>query len=461
VDPFLFAHKRTNVPLFDLTVGLRTISIRDQMTRALLLAERLPAWLEEQLGLEHQHPVLVVGGGACGMTAAVALAWKGLTVEVAERDGHLFNLQRNCTSRWLDPTQYDWPLDIWRTPRFPLKRSHLRTPFGWNPNFAQGIARKWGQQLTRHLRRGMALTMRRGLEAYLRHAYNATTRLLRVQFNNPQTGHAVGRKNYGAVIWAFGQGNEQCDLANSPQFRGLSFWHTDQLEDDHCGLATQADEGTVLISGSSDGALQDFLRVVTRRRSVRDIYDYLQLNNAGIDVHKILSAELRAERALNWSTGARYAASYLRELQDCHEQVVLAILAAPGLQARIQNLLARRPQRTVLVTRQDHFTCLYPLNRFLTLLILEGFKHASLDWRAGFEVHRVQNVGMPPAILNPTNCIGRPWRVELHPVQAGAAQHVDANVVLLRHGMESLETSLPPGATLPRMPRPIPPVHLF
>jgi hypothetical protein len=283
-----------------------------------------------------------------------------------------------------------------------------------------------------------------------------------VQFNNPQTGHAVGQRNYGAVIWAFGHGDERCSLQNSPQFRGLPFWHTDRLEDDHCGLATQADEGTVLISGSGDGALQDFLRVVTRRRSVREIYDELELDDANIDVQKILSAELRAERAINWSTGAAYAAPYMQELQRCHMSVVDSIRAAPGLLDRINDLVDRRPQRTILVTRQDRFTCLYPLNRFLTLLIPRGFNHASVEWRPGFEVDRVQSIGVPPAPPNPTNCIGHRWRVTLNSTQGQAAPPpIDANVVLLRHGIESPETSLPPVSPLPRMPRPIPPVHLF
>jgi hypothetical protein len=288
VDPFLFAHKRTAGPLFDLSTKLNTISVRDQMTRALLLADRLPGWLREQLGVEHKQPVLVVGGGACGMTAAVALAWQGLKVEVAERDGHLFNLQRNCTSRWLDPTQYDWPLDTWRVQRFPLSRAHRRTPFGWRANTARRIAQGWGGQLSRHLRHGAAITLRRGLEAGLRHRYIEAQRLLRVQFNDPQTGHVVGWGNYGAVVWAFGHGDERCTLANSPQFRGLPFWHSDRLEEDHCGLATQADEGTVLISGSGDGALQDFLRVVTRRQSVRAIYDELNTTPLHLDRVRVL-----------------------------------------------------------------------------------------------------------------------------------------------------------------------------
>jgi hypothetical protein len=468
VDPFLFAHKRTGVPLFDLSIRLNTISVRDQMTRALLLAERLPQWLQAQLGVNYvQHRLLIVGGGACGTTAAVALAQRGMTVEVAERDGHLFHLQRNCVSRWLDPTQYDWPLDNWRVRRFPQQHRHRWSPFTWGADVARGIAQKWGGQLSRHLRvvPGLAnrLRFRQPIEARLNPRYNPHIRLMRVEFNNPQTGQFSGFGDYAAVIWAFGHGDERCNLPNSPQFRGLPFWHTDPLESNHCGLAGQAQEGTVLVSGSGDGAVQDFLRVVTRCRSVRDIFDQLQLENANIDIHKILSAELRAERAINWSPGGDFAGPYMNELQACHEEVVQSILGTAGLQGRINALVANRPQNTVLVTRQTCFTCIYPLNRFLALLILRGVNHPSVTWRTGLEVHQVQSLNVPPAPLTALNCIGHEWRVTLHSIQGNAAaQHLDANVVLLRHGVESPEATLPATAPpLPRIPRPIPPVHLF
>lgn len=465
VDQFLFAHKRTGVLLFDLSVRLNTISVRDQMTRALLLADRLPEWLQTQLGLTFaQHPILVVGGGACGMTAAVALAWRGLTIEVAEKEGHLFNLQRNCRSRWLDPTQYGWPLDTWKIQSFPLRKGHRRAPFPWKAGIARRIVQKWGVQLSRHLRRGLANTLRvrRGVEAGLRPRYLDQERLLRVQFSDPQTGHFVGWRNYGAVVWAFGHGDERCSLQNSLQFRGLPFWHTDTLEENHCGLADRTQEGTVLISGAGDGALQDFLRVVTRKRSVFEIYHELELDNASIDLCRIMSAELRAERAINWSAGADYAAPYMQELQDCHEQIVQSVLSTPGLQGRIDNLVARRPERTILVTRQNFFTCIYPLNRFLALLIIQGVSNTSVSWKRGLEVHQVQSVNVPPSQPSPLNCIGHPWRVTLRSVQPQVTpQTVDANVILLRHGIESPETTLPPGPSLPRIPRPIPPVHLF
>ena len=340
MDQFLFAHKWTGLPLFDLASQFNTISIRDQMVRALLLADRLPTWLETQLGLDYlRHPVLIVGGGACGMTIAVELAKQGLTVEVAERDGHLFNLQRGCRSRWLDPTQYDWPLDNWRVQKFPLDRAHRNAPFTWGPNTAVKIAQRWGVQLSRHLRHvpdlQARLTFRRPIEAGLNPRYLDQLRLLRVQFNDPQSGHAVGWSNYGAVVWAFGHGDERCALPNSPQFHGIPFWQTDDLELAHCGLAGgRAQEGTVLISGGGDGALQDFLRLITRQPSVRDIFDELQLQNVGIDVHSILSAEQRAERALNWSTGAVYASPYMTELQECHEARCPGNPASPWLTSK-------------------------------------------------------------------------------------------------------------------------------
>jgi hypothetical protein len=152
----------------------------------------------------------------------------------------------------------------------------------------------------------------------------------------------------------------------------------------------------------------------------------------------------------------------MQELQGCHEQVVQAILPTPGLQVRINNLVARRPQHTILVTRQNCFTCIYPLNRFLSLLILRGFNNAAVEWRPGFEVHQVQSINAPPAHPAPLNCIGHRWRVTLNPTQGQPAPApIDANVVLLRHGIESPETTLPPGPSLPQMPRPMPPVHLF
>ena len=277
-----------------------------------------------------------------------------------------------------------------------------------------------------------------------------------------RSGWALFRRSFPAVVWAFGHGDERCDLQNSPDFRGLHFWDSDRFEQDHSGCGTQHREGTVLISGSGDGAIQDFLRIVTRRRSVRSIFNELQLDTLGINLHSILSKEYCTEKAVNWSNGASFAAPYMEELQNLHSDIVGSIVNNAGLSGRITALVSRRPQSTVLITRQKHLTCSYPLNRFLALLIIQAVKAPTIEWKQGWEVQQVQSINMPPNPINSQNCLGHEWRVTLGDIQgAAASQDVDANVVLLRHGIDPPEVTLPPGPTLPRMPRPTPPIYLF
>jgi hypothetical protein len=100
--------------VFNLARNLGSISIRDQMIRATLVAHALPVWLKQRYGeAAGEKPVLVVGAGACGMTLAVGLARSGIRVEVVDTDERAFGLQRRCASRWFDGVQYDWPMDQW------------------------------------------------------------------------------------------------------------------------------------------------------------------------------------------------------------------------------------------------------------------------------------------------------------------------------------------------------------
>src|SRR5690242_3041515 len=107
-DPFLLAHQ-VGPRMFDLSGKLDPISIRDQMLRGLLLVDR--ALHEDLIG--PKSPLLVVGAGACGATAALHAAEEGVPTLLVDRKDQAFSLQRNCKSRWIDPTQYDWPLDHW------------------------------------------------------------------------------------------------------------------------------------------------------------------------------------------------------------------------------------------------------------------------------------------------------------------------------------------------------------
>jgi hypothetical protein len=111
MDPVLFGLQYGESGIFNLAQNLISIAIRDQMVRACLLADRLPAWLQARFGAGYKtYPILVVGGGACGLTAAVKLAQQGLQVVLVERNDQddvdrqlgrppYFDLQWHCESR--------------------------------------------------------------------------------------------------------------------------------------------------------------------------------------------------------------------------------------------------------------------------------------------------------------------------------------------------------------------------
>ena len=282
------------------------------MVRAMMLADRLPGWLEQEHGDGFERwPILVIGAGACGMTAA-GLTRQGFRVLVIDRQRVPFTVQCSCTSRWLDPTQYDWPLDHWREQRFHWNPGHRQPPFPWSAERASPIvSNQWVPRFAAHRRAvGNRLRFRGETEADLDaiQVRVGQPRLLSLTLRNLRSRRRQVYGPFGAIVLAAGFVRERSTLPGSPSFVGFPFWHTDPFETPACGLpGGQAQEGTVLISGTGDGALQDFLRVITRRRSVRAIFDDLGLGAVPFAVEQICSAEQRAERALNWRQGRRDA----------------------------------------------------------------------------------------------------------------------------------------------------------
>lgn len=53
--------------------------------------------------------VVVIGGGAFGVTVAAAAARAGFDARLLERHEELLHLQRGCDTRWIHPHSYDWP----------------------------------------------------------------------------------------------------------------------------------------------------------------------------------------------------------------------------------------------------------------------------------------------------------------------------------------------------------------
>ena len=475
MDPFLNLHQIGTLPVFDLASGLTRISIRDQMVRGRMLGDRLPAWLSDYYatrGLNHiEHPVLIVGAGAYGVTAAALLALAGNRVVVAERRSIVFPAQATCDSRWLDPTQYDWPMDHWRRAKLPWLAASLPSwPLPWKADRASSIVKnQWGSSLARLQRRhGIAARLQLLFSTLIDPHTNWRTDGLEVKSTDLRS-RTDRYQAFSSVVWAIGFGQERCKLgSSSPHFWGVPFWTTDPFEQDHSGVTGEADvRDTVLISGSGDGALQDLIRVLTRRKTAREVFDALSLQplfeQMGQNLLTLVTREWQYERALNWCTAGdrTFAARYLSDLHEQHESVVTEVLLRGGatLSSKLEQLALRRPVSTTLVTTTNAFSCLYALNRFIALLLLRALRPAGdVLVERGRRVLAVTSASMPAA-STPIGCIGHDWDVELEDVSTGHKFVVNANVVILRHGIEPHDTSLPVDPRV--LPRPAPPTHVF
>ena len=139
-DTFLEAH-RLDPLQFTISSPLTPISIRDQMVRAKMLVDR--AIDENLIGVD--RPLFVVGAGAGGVTAALYSAFRGVKTTIIELRDHAFALQRKCLTRWIDPTQYDWPASHWIQGIFPWVPPAM--PLPWRAFPSNLIAATWTQEL--------------------------------------------------------------------------------------------------------------------------------------------------------------------------------------------------------------------------------------------------------------------------------------------------------------------------
>jgi len=139
-DPFLLSHA-CGFKQFTIAGPLVPVSIRDQMLRAKLAVDRC----YEQGLISGGRPLLVLGAGAGGATAAIRAAELGFPVTLIEAAHQAFGRQNRCATRWVDPTQYDWPADHWCLGVFPWNRPPM--PLPWASERSSVIAAVWDREL--------------------------------------------------------------------------------------------------------------------------------------------------------------------------------------------------------------------------------------------------------------------------------------------------------------------------
>lgn len=352
-DPFLLAHL-VHPLFFDLGGRLIPVSIRDQMVRARMAVDRA---IEEGL-IGHGRPLLAIGAGAAGATAAMHAAARGVASLLIEAAAAPFLRQAGCRTRWIDPVQYDWPVGHWQKKIYPWKPPSM--PLPWQNGPANGVALAWTLALARahHLSPNLDVRFRTMIIGRPR---LLASNKLRVFLGGSGRFLVV---DVGMVLSCVGAGRE---ASSHDRYTGYDFWATDPFQ-------RLPSDARVLISGGGDGALQDYLRVVTGMRAAGEIYSrcHIPLGHE----QTLASAEDQANRVFTWGTGGRHDHGALEELHDVHADIVNKLLPGPGAHPPIQALLAElaeitrsTPTKVTMLHPCTHFSRCYGLNRFLVLLL--------------------------------------------------------------------------------------------
>jgi NAD(P)-binding Rossmann-like domain len=326
-DPFLLSHSCAPFQ-FTFAGPLTPVSIRDQMIRGRMFTDRAI----EQAIISPSRRLLVTGAGAAGVTAAMRAAQLGVPVTLVEASHQAFGRQKSCTTRWVDPTQYDWPVDHWQQGIYPWTPPAM--PLPWGAQRSSAIAAVWERELRRSLSRygHLQLLLQSTLAAI---THSAATKDLSVSLNTP-SGPVSGV--YGAALHCIGFGVERASVG---KFSSFQFWDADPLEAPQLGLAPPPTPLRVLIGGGGDGALQDFLRITTGLRSAGALLNALPAHAQAKVTSAIQSAEDQSQRAGIWCERMHEHAVFAR-LHQIHLQQVYAVLTDAAVRQALQGSAATR-----------------------------------------------------------------------------------------------------------------------
>jgi hypothetical protein len=352
--------------------GLRTGSVRDQILRAHLLVERLLADSDTS-----SDPLLIVGGGAAGVSAALTARRLRRDATLLELNDSPFQTQRGVTTRWLDPTEYDWPHAHWTAGHMGWKHSTFHLPFG--RNWADQLADQW-QFLWDSVVGSTSIIGPAGFGVITEYM-GVNVNLATFSFTARSNGVFVTPLNaqFCAVISCVGFSGERTEVTSTSSsgkaLVGPEFWSPDSLALPHLGLAWPDPyrRFRVLVSGGGDGAQQDYLRVLAGGFG-RELFDRMGLGSLGLNFTNILLAEDAGRRAHAWSRPGSEPTEAYEEWHSAYELLADDVLAAwhadQAAMSRANGCLARANEFEVTwLFRETVPGYSYGLNRLLAILV--------------------------------------------------------------------------------------------
>ena len=295
------------------------------------------------------------------------------------RSGALL-VQARARTRWLDPTQYDWPAEHWHKAKYPWDPSVHIPLLDYPASRANGLARDW----TLALHTSPSVLAGRLLIRYKIEVTSINPIAHSSDLEVTLSGSATSiPTRFSFILWATGFGKERCEIPTptpSKPYRGHPFWDTDKLKQKNCDIPPSRGPAKVLITGSGDGALQDFLRVVTKLKSAEEIY-----RTAAVPTeiaNTLAEHEDRAVRQMTWGDGPHHDHSIHKALDTMHKSEIYKAWSdpkmGPRLRAGMRKIFTLHPliEHVTLAYPCDHLSPQLPLNRFLTQLIYHYFTTA-------------------------------------------------------------------------------------
>lgn len=360
--------------LFDLSRNLHHVSIRDQVNRAISLAEGLIS--AKQLAPAHDE-VLIVGAGVAGATVAIVLARHGVKTCLVDAELDPFSKQAGVHQRRIGPYMYEWPLAVFEDQRLPSRppsalaswTAGATPPLGFfseAPVPPGTMATYWATRLGQELANHKALLrIRMGIDRL--HTLAQITAWLAAQRAVQANGAAqyaphgiqlVGGKAWATsapldspvqprfVVLAAGMGEESNHLETSTGGKrqyGTRFWDDDKLRERNCGHPIAP---RVVILGGGDGALQDTMRAMTGHADPLKTWKELNRRAKTVVLKNAMRQCAVFERqhadTLIWATSSARAGEMNRVLDSAYKSLAKKVARNAKILAGVSEFLCVR-----------------------------------------------------------------------------------------------------------------------
>lgn len=394
--------------LFDLSSNLHHVSMRDQIHRAVALAEALVAGNQFQFGKQ----VLIVGAGVAGVVAGMVLARHGAEVQIVDASKRApFSLQRGVDTRYVGPYMYEWPLAIHGCQQMPPPSGEVLFPWATSkptalpfnnslPVDPDGLVTAWESILIQAIASsGGRLRLQVGINSALtnvevkrwlhteRHIAEKRqprkrTRTVTVYGGTPWGGSRKpsARLVPRFVLLAAGMGAENNiikDGSGNVLLTGNAFWARDGIRKPCCGLSSSP---RVVVIGGGDGGLQDALRAATIDDHPLSTWDRLLAADANNVLPKALAdiQAMEAQHALNtiWTAATPWRDQELPTLDAAYQSLAKSLAADKNIELAVLSSLRKDVVSVHLCIRDEWFSKAYALNRFLVHLFEQCAKNA-------------------------------------------------------------------------------------